>query len=1177
MKRSRGVALTLLGKYRLETAIQSAQDREQWGGYFTQQQLAKRAGIVYKTIKKIRERSGPADVSSLQKLFKAFELTLEPRDYCLYDAAKKKIQTALFKTGRRDWLEAKKVPNFQGRKTELEILRNWILDEQCKLVTLLGMGGIGKSVLAEKLGTEVASYFYAAIWLDLRETPPIDHTLSRLIEFLSDHTESNIATPFSSSLSKIIHYLQKERCLIILDNFEALFKSGEFSGGYKESYENYGKLIQRIGESDHQSCLIITSREKPQEICQLEQLKYQARTLEVKGFSISESNHFLMSISGRNDGFYLSRVYKACGGNPLMMIWGINIISETIERESPHFDVNQIIFFKSSQDLLDKQFNCLTEIEKEILYWLAINREPISFEELRKDFFPTPQDHKILEAWHSLIRRSFIDQTTRKFTLQAVVMEYITSRLIQKISQELASQEFRLFNKLSLTKANIKDYVRSNQVRLILEPIIEQIQDFHVCIRRTLSTIRQQRQLSEGYAPGNLLNLIICKPDNRYEYDFSGFTIRQACLKNSNQNRFIFRNSLFVRPALSDSFGLIFSVRISPDGNHLFAGGSDGTIHVWNIHTREYTASLQGHSSWLRAIAMSEHNRLIAGSHEHGEIRFWDLDTFQHLETLKLQGGSVLSTAFSPEQDILAVGCRDGQIRLCMIGERIECFQTIKAHSLRIFSVRFSPDGMLLASGSQDGCIKLWNTTSYKCVIELVADSYVFSVAFHPNGSLLASGHEDKCIRLWNLHTGQCLNCFQLEEFVFSVAFSPDGEILASGSEDGSVRLWSVQDRNCIKVFQDHTQRIWSVAFHPIDNMLISGSEDCSIRFWDIKEQKCLQVLQGYPYAHWSLAYSPNGQFLATGSEKGNFCLWDLNKGAYIQPLRQHSNVVASVAFSPDDHFLATGSGDGTICLWDLKTLGCIKVFAFEDGNHAPAWSLDFNRSGTRLISGGVDRNLRIWDLENYQLLQRLSGHNDWIWSVTYSPDNQIIASGDESGLIILWDGNSFQQKHQFQASSGAIRSIAFHPNGDRFASMGDDGQVCVWDVNTHQCLVTIESHEHMNFSVAFSPDGKWLACGSYENTIRLWNTKDYQCSQVLSGHNEPVWLVAFHPQGKTLASGSQNGHIYLWDFEDGKCTANLIAPRPYENTNITGVRGLTTAQRAAMRSLGAIESEEAS
>jgi WD40 repeat protein len=108
--------------------------------------------------------------------------------------------------------------------------------------------------------------------------------------------------------------------------------------------------------------------------------------------------------------------------------------------------------------------------------------------------------------------------------------------------------------------------------------------------------------------------------------------------------------------------------------------------------------------------------------------------------------------------------------------------------------------------------------------------------------------------------------------------------------------------------------------------------------------------------------------------------------------------------------------------------------------------------------------------------------------------------------------------------------------------------------------------------SVAFSPNGEILASGSCDQTVKLWNLNTGKCQQTIPAHQSWVWSVAFSPDGNIVASGGQDETIALWNVQTGKCLEILRSKRPYEGMCITGAKGITEAQREALKSLGAVE-----
>jgi hypothetical protein len=188
--------------------------------------------------------------------------------------------------GRIDWGNAPiDVQPFCGRELELRQLTDWISRDRCKLIGILGFGGVGKTTLAARLGDQVSAEFSVVIWRSLREAPPLSALLSDLVQFLSKFTEIELPDNSDRAIARLLYHLQQQRCLIILDNAEALMESGDYAGQYRAGYHDYGQLLSTLGTARHQSCLLLTSREPAPEFAELagDQLPVRSSTLSPNG------------------------------------------------------------------------------------------------------------------------------------------------------------------------------------------------------------------------------------------------------------------------------------------------------------------------------------------------------------------------------------------------------------------------------------------------------------------------------------------------------------------------------------------------------------------------------------------------------------------------------------------------------------------------------------------------------------------------------------------------------------------------------------------------------------------------------------------------------------------------------------------------------------------------------
>jgi hypothetical protein len=146
---------------------------------------------------------------------------------------------------------------FYGRKQELTLLSGWILRDNCRLVLLLAMGGMGKTSLSVKLAEQLQDRVDFVIWRTLRNAPPPEEMLQNLLQVLSNSPDVEPIKDLGGLISRLIHYMREYRCLIVLDNAETILNSDDSFGQYREGYEGYGQLLRRVGEEKHRSCLVV--------------------------------------------------------------------------------------------------------------------------------------------------------------------------------------------------------------------------------------------------------------------------------------------------------------------------------------------------------------------------------------------------------------------------------------------------------------------------------------------------------------------------------------------------------------------------------------------------------------------------------------------------------------------------------------------------------------------------------------------------------------------------------------------------------------------------------------------------------------------------------------------------------------------------------------------------------
>ena len=297
--------------------------------------------------------------------------------------------------------------------------------------------------------------------------------------------------------------------------------------------------------------------------------------------------------------------------------------------------------------------------------------------------------------------------------------------------------------------------------------------------------------------------------------------------------------------------------------------------------------------------------------------------------------GSVLSVAFSPNNNLLATASKDRSVRIWDLNTKAQVGK-LTGHHKEVLSVAFSPNGKIIATGGKDSTIIFWDTATFKSIGPSLKahDFQVWSLAFSPNGKYLASGSYDTNIIIWNVETMAELGRFeQHKKTVKSLAFSPDSKKLVSGSVDKTLRLWDIENLQPIgEAMSKHSKEVNGVAFSPDGKVIASASDDWTVILWDAETREIIgEPIKGHTKWVRAVAFSPDGKILASASyDKTVRFLNVKTRLAAAKPLTGRSAAL-SVAFSPDNNKIAVGSKDNRVRVWDMNpqswlNIACNKV-----------------------------------------------------------------------------------------------------------------------------------------------------------------------------------------------------------------------------------------------------------
>jgi WD40 repeat protein/transcriptional regulator with XRE-family HTH domain len=1093
-----------------------------------------------------------------------------------------------------NWGDAPEVSTFYGREDELALLSDWLLAQHCRVVSILGMGGIGKSTLAVTLMHRIADQFDAVIWRSLRDAPPCEPLLDELLRVLAGEPLTIVLDSLEWRLNLLFEYLRTRRVLLVLDNLESVMEEAEKSGRMLPGYEGYERLLRRAAETKHNSCVLYTSREKPMELAPLEGRRTPVRSLHLGQLDADACELLLQEKEVTGSAAERARLIERYGGNPLALKIVAPTIAGLFGGEIAAFLEQGELIFGSVRYLLQEQFARLSAVEESLMLWLAILREPVTVPQLANVLVQPLPGAQLLEALDALRGRSLIERGQAKgsFTLQSVVAEYTKTRLIEIAVSEIERGHLNLLIDHGLELGNAKEYIREAQVRLIVAPVLARLRNSYsdaaalaARLLALLDPLRGQSDELQGYAPANLLALL-----RALRGDLSRLDLRQLSLRNVDLRGVNLHDANLAEATLHDAVFTIVSDTISVmsfsrNGTYWACGDRQGQAQLWSYAKRCLLFTWRAHHSVVSALAFSPDEQRLATGSWGGVIKLWNTADGTLLWTSPAMD-AIMGLAFSLDGRTLTSGGTDGQIRLWDVASGA-LLQTLSEHAGPVFCVAWSPDGEFLISAGHDAQVRLWeaggdDTMLLKPTPHTRLEGHtgpVRGLAFSPDGRTLASASWDGTVKLWEVARGTPRETIPVSSRLSGLVWSSDGRYLAAGELDRTFWVWDVAQHKQRTAFYGRMVPVRALAFSPDGSTLSIADEDGGMQSMDMTTGQCIRNWQGFARTVSDVAWSANSTQIAGGGGDRLVTIWDVARHEPLQLLRGHKAFIWGIAWSPDGRWLATCSEDNTIRIWDVATAATDRVVtdpALVDTQlFATAWSPDSERLAVATHRQGVfvyDRPTRT--------LQRV-GHfaaPPRIRRVAWSPDARYLAAAGEGGHILVWNSRDYSLCATLEGQRGMVVALAWSPDGTRLASgswgHGSD-QLLIWDTQSWKQIHTLDDPNELVFAVAWSADGERLISAGSDGILRWWHPQSGECLLSRQGHAGPVQSLRTSPDGCLLASCGDDGAIQIWEMKSGEHVTMLRRDRPYERLNITGIKGLTEAQKLALKMMGAFERDK--
>ncbi|SGZ13011.1 BQ5605_C028g10542 [Microbotryum silenes-dioicae] len=313
--------------------------------------------------------------------------------------------------------------------------------------------------------------------------------------------------------------------------------------------------------------------------------------------------------------------------------------------------------------------------------------------------------------------------------------------------------------------------------------------------------------------------------------------------------------------------------------------------------------------------------------------------------------------------------------------------RVISGHLGWVRALAVEPGNTWFASGAGDRVVKIWDLASGELKLSLTGHiSTVRGLAVSNRHPYLFSCGEDKVrrslcgrvhrltrwfplqmVKCWDLETNRVIRHYHGHlSGIYALSLHPTLDVLVTAGRDASARVWDMRTKAQVHVLSGHTGTIADVKCQESDPQVITGSMDTTIRLWDLAAGKTMTTLTHHHKSVRALAIHPTEYSFASGSAGGNnIKKWACPDGTFVHNFSGHDAIINTISVNHEGVFYS-GADNGSITFWDYKT-----GLPFQTMNDlAQPGSLDaeagvfcstFDQTGSRLITGGADKTIKIW------------------------------------------------------------------------------------------------------------------------------------------------------------------------------------------------------------------------